>query len=327
MEPGPVLVAGLERSGTSLTFALLASHPNIAMVRRTNLWTYFYDQFGDLADDANANRCIDRMMQYKRLVVLQPDEDRLRREFLAGDRSYARLFGLFFEQQAERAGKPRWGDKSLHTERFAEEIFRAWPTARIVHMMRDPRDRYASVQARWKSRLGGVGAGTAEWLMSAKLANRNLATWPDRYRVVRYEDLAAEPEDTVRSLCEFLNEPFEPTMLAMDGAAAFRDQGANSSYGSRPPGLISTDSIGRFRTVLDPEQIAFIEQMTGSTMEGFGYEPEHVRLRGKRAAHYASVRLPVETAKLLAWRARTELHNRRGRALPSYRLVQGTTGA
>ena len=36
MERGPVFVAGLERSGTSLIFALLASHPNIAMTRRTN---------------------------------------------------------------------------------------------------------------------------------------------------------------------------------------------------------------------------------------------------------------------------------------------------
>ena len=37
----------------SLAFALLASHRNISMTRRTNLWTYFYGQYGDLADDAN----------------------------------------------------------------------------------------------------------------------------------------------------------------------------------------------------------------------------------------------------------------------------------
>ena len=44
----PVYIAGLERSGTSLIYALLGSHPSIAMTRRTNLWTHFYGQYGDL---------------------------------------------------------------------------------------------------------------------------------------------------------------------------------------------------------------------------------------------------------------------------------------
>ena len=33
---GPVFIAGADRSGTTLLFALLASHPNISMSRRTN---------------------------------------------------------------------------------------------------------------------------------------------------------------------------------------------------------------------------------------------------------------------------------------------------
>jgi len=44
MERGPIFVAGPERSGTSLLFALLASHSQIAMTRRTNLWKHFYEQ-------------------------------------------------------------------------------------------------------------------------------------------------------------------------------------------------------------------------------------------------------------------------------------------
>ncbi|MFN2221113.1 MAG: sulfotransferase, partial [Candidatus Promineifilaceae bacterium] len=50
MQNNPVYVAGLERSGTSLMYALLASHPRIAMTRRTNMWTHFYNQYGDLAN-------------------------------------------------------------------------------------------------------------------------------------------------------------------------------------------------------------------------------------------------------------------------------------
>ena len=74
--------------------------------------------------------------------------------------------------------------------------------------------------------------------------------FPERYRAVRYEDLASSPEATVRSICGFVDEPYAPEMLAMRGAPRLLEQGSNSSYGSRPPGVIATDSIGRFRVVL-----------------------------------------------------------------------------
>ena len=109
VDPGPVFVAGLERSGTSLMYALLASHPNIAMTRRTNLWTHFYGQYGDLADDANLERCLAMMMRYRRLQLLQPDPERLRRDFRSGARTYPRLFALLEEQYAERLGQRSLG--------------------------------------------------------------------------------------------------------------------------------------------------------------------------------------------------------------------------
>ena len=321
MQQGPVFVAGLERSGTSLLYALLASHPNIAMTRRTNLWTYFYNQYGDLADPRNLDRCIDLMMRYKRLVKLNPDAPRLRREFLEGEPTYGRLFALLEQHYADHVGKPRWGDKSLNTERYADPIFAAYPEARIIHMMRDPRDRYASSQTRWKVRRGGAGAGTAEWLSSARLAERNRSRYPDRYRILRYETLAAHPERTMREICVFIGEDFSPDMLAMQGARRFRDLGSNSSYGAREAGVISTDSIGRFRSVLSGRQIAFIQAVAGREMRELNYEAEPLDLTYRDRLPFVLVDLPRELARLMAWRARNRVHNRTGRPLPVYRLV------
>jgi hypothetical protein len=321
VEKGPVFVAGLERTGTTLLYALLASHPNIAMTRRTNLWTHFYNQYGDLADDANLDRCIDVMMHYKRVVKLDPDEQQLRRAFGSGGATYARLFALLEQQHADRVGRPRWGDKSLHTERYAEPIFDGYPGARILHMMRDPRDRFASSLTRWRTRRGGAGAGTAEWLSSARMGARNSARFPDRYLVVRYETLAGQPERTMREICAFIDEPYAPEMLEMHGARDFRDQGSNSSYGARPAGVISTDSIDRFREVLSARQVAFIQRSAGAEMAALGYRPVAVRLTGRERTLFRLVDVPVEQARSAAWRANDILRNRKGRPVPSYRLV------
>jgi hypothetical protein len=321
MDRGPIYIAGLERSGTSLIYALLASHPNIAMTRRTYLWTYFYNRYGDLGQPDNFERCLAAMMRYKRLLVLKPDPDRIRREFRQGEPTYARLFALMEEHYAERAGKSRWGDKSLNTERYADPIFAAYPSASILHMIRDPRDRYASALTRWKVSRGGIGAATAMWLWSVELAQRNQERYPDRYKIVRYETLAARPEETLREICAFIGEEYVPDMLTLKGAETFRDKGGNSSYGRRATGVISTDSIGRFRRVLSKREIAFMQAYAGREMLAYGYEMEPIRFSLGDRALFAIGGWPLNMARMIAWRARESIQSRVGRTLPSYRIV------
>ncbi len=321
MQSQPIYIAGLERSGTSLIYALLGSHPAIAMTRRTNLWTHFYGQYGDLGRPENFERCLAMMLRYKRIVRLKPDPARLRREFLQGEPTYARLFDLIGRHHAERQGKPRWGDKSLNTERYAEPIFDAFPQARIIHMIRDPRDRYASAWTRWGQSRGGVGAGTAMWLWSVECARRNTQRYPDRYKILRYETLVFQPEDTLRELCAFLGEEYSPEMLTMRSAQQFREEGGNSSYGRRQPGRISTGSIGRFRNVMSRRQIAYMEQMAEREMTSLGYVLDEVDLSSSEKGAFHLIDKPLNLARAAAWRAREAMLDRKGRAVPSYRIV------
>jgi len=317
MAQGPVFVGGLDRTGTSLMYALLASHPSVAMTRRTNWWTYFHGRFGDLAEDGNLDRLLDTMLRYRRHRKLEPDRDRLRREFREGAPVYSRLFALLETHHAERLGRPRWGDKSLHTERYADVVFGEFPDAHLIHMVRDPRDRYSSVIKRWKRVRGGVGAGTAAWLASVRLGERNAARFPDRYRLVRYEDLAQRPEETMRAVCSLIGEPYVPEILEMRGADTFREVG-NSSYGQIPEGTISTGSIGRYREVMRPEEIAFVEGRAEREMRANGYAldaPAVNRLK------YAAWDYPANLAKLLGWQARERIYDMTGRDPQAHTMV------
>ena len=320
-DSGPIFVSGIQRTGTSLIYALLASHPGIAMTRRTNWWTFFDGRFGDLVDDGSLDRCLGMMMRYRRHAKLQPDWARLREDFRAGERSYCRLFALLEEQHAARVGKRRWGDKSLNTERYADRVFACFPDARILHMIRDPRDRHASVLKRWKSR-GGVGSATAAWLASVELAERNVARYPNQFRIVRYEDLAAEPEATLRELCQFIGEPFEPAMLSMSGASDFRDAGGNSSFGRFAVGQISTASIGRYRDVLSGADIAFMHRHAGQAMKRHGYPTSRPELGTPAMLRYRLVEQPVNLVIMGAWHLRERWQTMTGRRPSAHTILE-----
>jgi hypothetical protein len=312
----PVFIAGPDRSGTTLIFALLASHPELSMVRRTNMWRYFHRRYGDLTDDTNLDRCLADMVRYRRMRHLAPDADRIRREFLAGPPTYGRLFALFHEHQAERSGKSRWGDKSLHTEHYAARVLGEFPDARIIHMIRDPRDRYASVRKRYGRDRNRVGAATGRWLESTRAGLRNAGRYPGNYMLVRYEDLARRPEATMRAVCDFIGVGMSPEMLEMGGAPDHRDRGGNSSFGDLEPGTISTRAIGRFREVLTPSEIAFIQLVARRQLRALGYERADVAFTfGPRVRHFA-VELPEQLARMAGAEALATLQRRRGEPVP-----------
>jgi hypothetical protein len=315
---GPVFIAGPDRSGTTLMYTLLASHPNISMVRRTNMWRYFHERYGDLSDPANLDRCLDEMLRYRRMRHLQPDGERIRREFLEGPPTYGRLFALFHQHNAQRVGRSRWGDKSLHTELFADSVFQEFPDARIIHMLRDPRDRYASVSRRNGQELDRVGPATARWLVSARAGRRNADRYRDRYRLVRFEDLARDPDSTMRAVCRFIGEPFFEEMMSMNAVPEHRDAGGNSSFADGTPGSISTRPVGRYREVLTPEDIAFIQLAAGRELEHAGYEPD--RTRPANPIKFLIWYVPRNVVRMVGWTVLLRMAIWRGIRVPSHRL-------
>ena len=316
---GPIFVGGPNRSGSSLMFALLATHPNISMVQRTDMWPLFYRRYGDLSQPDNFERCLTAMLHYRRLTRLGSDPDHIRREFWQGQPTYGRLFALFHEHRAKRLGKRRWGDKSLHTEHYADQVFAEFPQAKMIQIIRDPRDRYASAHKRYNE---GVATATGKWLASIKVAKRNLQRYPDRYRVVRYETLAYQPEETLGQVCHFLNEEYTPAMFSMEGAPEHLEQAGDSSFERFKPGEISTRSIGRFRKVISSHEIAFIQMCAGRQMADFDYQVEPVQFSGSDRLLFYLVTLPTKLARLAGWFMRQKIREKRGRTIPVHRVIE-----
>lgn len=254
---GPVFVGGAPRSGKTLVRRALADRTGVVFSRRTNLWTW-HRGYGDLADRANLDRCLADLLARKQVAELEPDVERLRRDLQAGPTTYPRLFQLLHEQVAERAGRPRWGDQSAHLEWVTDELLAAHPDARIIQLIRDPRDVF--VEARQKYGSGArLGVVTARWLRSAHCANRHVAANPESYRVVRYEDLVAAPERSLAALADFIGEALGPSTAAA---------------GSREAEAITDHRVGRYRSEIDPSERVVIERLAGPAMDRLGYRPD-----------------------------------------------------
>jgi hypothetical protein len=302
---GPIYVGGPDRCGKTLVAAVLGSHSRIAFSAvGSNLWPLFFRQYGDLASDVNAARCVEALLRYKHVAFLRPDGPALLTEFLSGDRTYARLFALLQEQYAARMGKPRWGDQTGLVERYADQIFAAHPDARFIHMVRDPRDRYEASLAMWPEGRLRAGGAAARWLLSTRLARRNAARFGARYRVVRYESLVGDPEGAARELTAFVGETFEPAMLELGAMPDYRAKLEASTGGAGAPTLISADFVGAYRGRIPDADLAFIQHVSGPEMRRHGYRSDVVRFGALQRLRYIGGQLPLNLVRMLAWLGR-----------------------
>lgn len=284
----------------------LTSHSRINIPAvGSNMWTYFYGRYGDLARDQDFERCLDALVHYKHVRFLEPDVDRVRREFRQGPATYARLFALLLEHHAERAGKARWGAQTGLIERYGDELIAAHPGVQVVHMIRDPRDRYAESLAKWPDGKGRAGGAVARWHYSRRLAERLSRAHPDQYLIVRFEDLVTDTEATLRHVCDFLGESFEPAMLRMDGMPTQRDRlgGGDADI------ALSTDHVGHFASIVPVAEIEFIDSAAGRAMARYGYPTTDHRPWSARARSAAAT-WPANAARMAAWQTVETLQQR-----------------
>ena len=290
MGVGPIFLGGLSFTGKTPLRLMLSAHPNIVLTRRTRMWTRYYNHYGDLSLPDNFERCLAAMLRNKHIAALQPDEQRIRREFRQGEPTYARLFELFQEHFMQRVGKSRWGDQLGFVERYVDPIFTAYPHAKLIHMVRDQRERYAEATPPTRRRSGKFGWDTARWLESVRLARRNQQRYPDRYLVVRYENLIEDTEATLRAICDFLDERFVPQMLTMEDAISFGDRDGVLTLA--PASCVSISAGERLFTTLH----------AGRDLLAFGYQMPPATLTTRERLRFFAVDWPANLAGMVAWR-------------------------
>jgi hypothetical protein len=295
----PIFVGGLDNSGKTHLRLALSSHPNIAMTRRSYMWTRTYNRYGNLGHQENFERCLKALLNRKDVQTLQPDPERIRREFSQGEPTYGRLFAVLHEHFAERLGKSRWGEQEAGIEQYADEIFAAYPSARIIHMLRDPRNRFEEMLRTTppKVRLGRVGINTADWLQSARLAKRNHLYYPGRYMVLAYERLISNPEDTLREVCAFIGEEYVPAMLTLDGAISFGGGIGTGSSSELETGIVEFRLDGS--RALSPREMAFIQVFARKEMTEMGYASQRVRFSPSEALLYYSLDWPFSLMRVM----------------------------
>lgn len=222
----PIFVCGPARSGTTLVTQLLDGHPNLfVMPGDSHYMGKFYNKkwkFHSLA-----------LYWMKRLInpsgqtpfwFLGKDPENYRifllylRYFLGQKMEpfLAAVSSLFAAQGNINDEVRYWVEKTPENEKHAGVIQNKFPGAKFIHLIRNPLDNLASLKSFSLSRNQDFHLKDAAlhlkslidlaWLNLGKLG-------PERYLVLRYEDLVGSLKESLDRICGFLSLTFSESLM------------------------------------------------------------------------------------------------------------------
>lgn len=188
----------------------------------------------------------------------------------------AKVLERFGRAYAKERKTRFWGEKTPAHALWLPQIRALFPQARMLFMVRDPRDVLVSYDDRWDQgkRDTNYIAGTAALLKYYVNQLQRRSFPPEQIRWVKYESLVTDPTAELQMICEFLGVDFEPSMLTFyhrqADAGKYMLDGEHHALLSHPA---TTEKIGRYREALSSSQIALVEHALGGEMQSLGYSP------------------------------------------------------
>jgi hypothetical protein len=279
----PIFVVGRPRSGTTLMASLLDAHPRISILAiETEIFHMWYgiakefdlhqpDDFQRFWSLFVAKSRFEKLDVTAEQIVPPPD----RREPLA---AVSYILSRTGQIDAGKLNKVRWGEKTPHHYKYLGLLFEAYPEARVVMMLRDPRAVLASVlKAPWNKEA--VEQCARNWNEFVAIMRR----WSSDQRIyiVSYENLTKGTEDVLRKLCQWLEEEYTPAML--DRSHLTHRLKTKKNWGlehrRKALGPITVESIDKWRSELTEHQLMLTEHICGNLMRELNYETETNGLR------------------------------------------------
>lgn len=214
-------------------------------------------------------------------ITLAPDVDAILGEF--PEREPVSLYKAFVQYEVKKNKRVIPCEQTPRYLFSLDEVFAAFPKARVINMIRDPRDVMLSQKNKWRTYFHGswdmpASEAFRAWfnyhpILIAKLwssAVRRAEHYREdpRFISVRFEALLENPENVISKLCDFLEIEFQPEMLLIEdiGSSIIKDKKGEIG--------INIGAVNRWKSGgLSRSELRICARVAGQDMMKLGYTP------------------------------------------------------
>lgn len=288
MKSPPIFVVGNSRSGTTMLRLMLTCHPKICIPPEGPFATLLLTKYQQEANwtDARKEEFFDEVLKSQKIHNWRIDSSECR-EFFLGQKieNYSHAVSGIYDcyRAFHDPEAARWGDKSgtVNLKRF-KQLCRSLHDRKFVHIVRDGRDVFCSyrgvagIEHRHSPNLPTCPLqAAAQWSKRVNAIDHLLNQFESNCSLtIRYEDLVNNQEDTLRKICEFVEEPFSADMMRFAEINAKKELEPKEflKWKSKTVEPVTTSQVERWKKELEPDEIAAFELIAKNVLEKFNYQ-------------------------------------------------------
>lgn len=267
----PLFIGGCPRSGTTLLWAMLGAHSQIVTTPESQFKIDLY--FSSVAKRSDINGLLDLLCQSYRFKHW--DVQLLNRSEIVkkAEGSLQNLVMLLVEEYNKKSqNKPSikyWVDHTPSNIQHTHHLNTHYNEAKFIHLVRDGRAVAASIiPLDWgPNTVIGSAHYWIENLAFGLAAEKKLG--PDKILTVHFENLVLRTEETLNTICKFMDLPFEEKLLSGNG---FVPPGYTLGQHGLIGQLPDKSSIDRWRKHLSGRQTRQFESIAGDLLHYSGYQ-------------------------------------------------------
>jgi hypothetical protein len=271
----PFFIVGSGRSGSTLLRMMLVSHSRLTIPSETWYLVPLVKRFriDQPLNVDEVERAVSIITSDYRWPDMKLDAQTFQHAVSTLRKPYLHdLAEIVYRWHMESEGKARWGDKTPVYIEILPQLARMFPDSRFIHLVRDGRDVAKSFQATgWVTRW--LYDNTREWTRALQLHWRWMRSeLRDRILLVRYEDLVLDTETTLREICRFIGEEFEPQMLSWEQTVEQQLSARDVPYHGKLKLRIGSEGVARWKREMSARETFVAEAFMGSHLARLGYE-------------------------------------------------------
>lgn len=281
-EPSPpIFEIGVARSGTTILSLILDSHPCIAIPYESHFFVDYYrnrEVLEEKLQDNEGKREVVRGILNEKYVKQWDYTPTLEEVDLSKCVDLASTIRTVFESYARYHGKYVWGDNTPSYISHINVLNELFPDSKFIHIVRDGRDVALSLMSQWFGPDDFVSALNF-WRERVVIGRKMLSMLPEeRVFTLKMEDLASEPESTLRALCDFLDISFTAEMLnSFNKKAAAKVGDRIDEHHAGLSGPLDIENVTKWDKELSKADQALAWEQAGSELRELGYPQGYKR--------------------------------------------------
>jgi hypothetical protein len=296
----PVFVLGCPRSGTTVLYHMLLSSGGFAVYRsESNVFNLLAPRFAEMRSASDRRQLMHTWLKSLLFRVSGLDPAQITDKIISECHSPGDFLRIVMSEIASKQGVDRWADCTPEHLLYMLEIKRQIPDALFIHIIRDGRDVALSyIKQNWSHPLPwdrdeklGVAGLFWEWLVR-KGQEQGKRLGAD-YQEVRFEELIANPEQTLARLSGFIEHDLDYERIQQVGIGSVSEP--NSSFTGESSG--SFNPVGRWKGKMSAAQLADFESLVGDFLRELDYPLTAEPKRNLRQARLRSTYLALFNAK------------------------------